>query len=120
MANAKRDGASPEECRDLRSSIEWMKKEGDIIVTDKEVDPNLELTGIQKKLDGGCPILFNNVKGKPQHRCITNLFGDMNVINKMFGWADDVERTRKLSYALSHPIKPVVIEQSAAPCQAGW
>ena len=25
-----------------------MKKEGDIIVTDKEVDPNLELTGIQK------------------------------------------------------------------------
>ena len=77
MANAKRDGAAPEEVRDLRRSIEWMKKEGDIIVTDKEVDPNLEITGIQKRLDGGCPILFNNVKGKPQHRCITNLFGDM-------------------------------------------
>ena len=92
MANAKRDGASPEEARDLRSAIEWMKKEGDIIVTDKEVDPNLELTGIQKKLDGGCPILFNNVKGKPQHRCVTNLFGDMNVINKMFGWKDHADR----------------------------
>ena len=77
MANAKRDGAAPEEVRDLRRSIEWMKKEGDIIVTDKEVDPNLEITGIQKQLDGGCPILFNNVKGKHQHRCITNLFGDM-------------------------------------------
>jgi 3-polyprenyl-4-hydroxybenzoate decarboxylase len=44
MANAKRDGAAPEEVRDLRRSIEWMKKEGDIIVTDKEVDPNLEIS----------------------------------------------------------------------------
>ena len=117
MANAKRDGASPEEARDLRSAIEWMKKEGDIIVTDKEVDPNLELTGIQKKLDGGCPILFNNVKGKPQHRCVTNLFGDMNVINKMFGWKDHADRTRKLAYAITHPIAPIVIDQKDAPVQ---
>ncbi len=43
-------------------------------------------------MDGGCPMLFNNVKGKPNHRVVTNLFGDMKVINKMFGWADDAER----------------------------
>ncbi|MEJ2090299.1 MAG: hypothetical protein P8Y69_17930 [Gammaproteobacteria bacterium] len=24
----------------------------------------------------------------------------------MFGWKDDVERTRKLAYAISHPLKP--------------
>ena len=64
MANAKREGATPEEVKDLRGAIEWMKKEGDILITDKEVDPDLEITGIQKQLDGGCPILFNNVKGK--------------------------------------------------------
>ena len=52
-------------------------------------------------------MLFNNVKGKPNHRVVTNLFGDMNVINKMFGWKDDAERMRKLAYALSHPLKPV-------------
>ena len=117
MANAKRDGAAPEEVRDLGGAIEWMKKEGDIIVTDKEVDPNLEITGIQKQLDGGCPILFNNVKGKPQHRCITNLFGDMNVINKMFGWKDHADRTRKLAYAITHPIAPIVVDQKDAPVQ---
>ena len=44
-----------------------------------------------------CPMLFNNVKGKPNHRVVTNLFGDMNVINKMFGWKDDTDRTRKLA-----------------------
>lgn len=79
----KREGAPFEAVRDLRSAIEWMKSEGDILITEKEVDPDLEITGIQKQLDGGCPILFNKVKGKPHHRCITNLFGDMNVIGKM-------------------------------------
>jgi len=37
---AKREGAAPEEIRDLRGAIEWLKKEGDLIETDKEVDPN--------------------------------------------------------------------------------
>ncbi|HUK40411.1 MAG TPA: hypothetical protein VLX11_05195, partial [Candidatus Acidoferrales bacterium] len=118
MAKAeKRAGAPSEAIRDLRSAIEWFKKEGDLIETDKEVDPNLEITGIQKQLDGGCPILFNNVKGKPHHRCITNLFGDMNVINKIFGWKDHADRTRKLAHALTHPIPPVVIDQKDAPVQ---
>src|SRR5246127_5295421 len=118
MAKAeKREGAPSEAIRDLRAAIEWFKKEGDLIETDKEVDPNLEITGIQKQLDGGCPILFNNVKGKPHHRCITNLFGDMNVINKIFGWKDHADRTRKLAYAITHPIAPIIIDQKNAPVQ---
>ena len=63
-------------------------------------------------MDGGCPVLFNNVKGKPNHRVITNLFGDMAIINGMFGWKDDAERVRKLAYALSHPVPPAEISQS--------
>src|ERR1044072_6323168 len=117
MANAKRDGAPAEEVGDLRGAIEWIKKEGDILITDKEVHPDLEITGIQKQLDGGCPILFNTVKGKPHHRAITNLFGDMNVINKMFGWKDHADRTRKLAYAIPHPIAPVEFDQKDAPVQ---
>src|SRR5438270_1226464 len=102
---------------DLRGTLEWLRTEGDLIETDKPVDPDLEITGLQKHLDGGCPALFNNVKGKPNHRVVTNLFGDMNVINKMFGWKDDVERTRKLAHALSHPLAPVEIAPAEAPCQ---
>src|SRR5438270_11125545 len=97
---------------DLRSTLEWLKTEGDLIETDKAVDPDLEVTGLQKHMDGGCPILFRNVKGKPNHRVLTNLFGDMKVINKMFGWKDDPERVRKLAYALRHPLKSVEIAQS--------
>src|SRR5271155_3682394 len=102
---------------DLRSALELFRAQGDLIETDKPVDPDLEVTGLQKHLDGGCPALFNNVKGKPNHRVITNLFGDIKVINKMFGWKDDPERVRKLAYALSHPLKPVIIDQSEAPVQ---
>src|SRR5476651_141104 len=105
------------ETRDLRSTLEWLKSQGDLIETDKEVDPDLEVTGLQKHLDGGCPVIFNNVKGKPNHRVITNLFGDMNVINKMFGWKNDIERTRKIAQAFRKPLKPVIIPQEQAPVQ---
>src|SRR5436305_3279094 len=55
---------------DLRSALEWLRGQGDLIETDKPVDPDLEITGLQKHLDGGCPVLFNNVKGKPHHRVV--------------------------------------------------
>ena len=92
---------APHHAMDLRTTLDWLRQQGDLIETDKEVDPDLEVTGLQKHLDGGCPVLFKNVKGKPNHRCVTNLFGDMNVINKMFGWKDHADRARKLAYALA-------------------
>src|SRR6266852_8954748 len=95
-----RPAPATERPRDLRETLERLKSEGDLIETDKPVDPDLEITGLQKHLDGGCPVLFNNVKGKPNHRVVTNLFGDINVINKMFGWTNDIERTAKLAHAL--------------------
>lgn len=110
-------GAPAEVIADLRNALGWLKSEGDLIETEKEVNPDIEITAIQKNLDGGCPILFNKVKGKPNHRVVTNLFGDINVINKMFGWRDDRERTRKLAYALTHPIPSAVVNQKEAPCQ---
>jgi gallate decarboxylase subunit C len=102
---------------DLRTALDWLRTQGDLIETDKEVDPDLEVTGLQKHMDGGCPILFDKVKGKPNHRVVTNLFGDMKVINKMFGWKSDPERVKKLAYALSHPLKPEIISQDEAPVQ---
>jgi gallate decarboxylase subunit C len=110
-------GARRELIADLRGALEWLKSEGDLVETDKEVNPDLEITAIQKQLDGGCPILFNNVKGKPNHRVVTNLFGDIEIINKMFGWPNNTERTRELAHAITHPLPPVMVEQKDAPAQ---
>ena len=101
----------------LRATLEWLKSEGDVIETDKEVDPDLEITGLQKHLDGGPVMMFNHVKGKPHARAITNLFSDTNVIDKMFGFENALDRTHKLAHAIDHPIKPREVSQDEAPCQ---
>src|SRR5688572_12694452 len=103
--------------RTLRSAIEWLRASNRILETDVEVNPDLEITGIQKTLDGSLPILFNRVKGYPHARAITNRFSHTPTMNAMFGWADDKERTAKLAHALTHPIPVEEIPQSEAPCQ---
>src|SRR5712691_13338860 len=112
---AKKD--TRKDIRSLRSALEWLDSQGDVMTTDVEVDPDLEITGVQKHLDGGPVVLFNRVKGKPHARAITNLLADMNVIDKLFDYPTPKERTKKIAYSMTHPIAPVEISQDQAPCQ---
>ncbi|MCK4824439.1 UbiD family decarboxylase, partial [bacterium] len=101
--------------RDLRGTLEWLKAEGLLLETDAEVNGDLEITGVQKHLDGSIPIFFDNVKGYPHLRAVTNLFGNVSVMNKMFDWPNDTERTKALAHALTHPIAPIEVSQEEAP-----
>src|SRR5438270_4747475 len=101
----------------LPATVNWLREQGLLLETDVEVNPDLELAGIQKGLDGSYPILFNTVKGFPHVRALTNLFANYGIIERMFGWSNAQDRTRKLAYALTHPIKPVEIDQREAVCQ---
>ena len=99
----------------LRSALEWLASQGDVLETDVEVDPDLEITGVQKHLDGSYPILFRNVKGYPHLECVTNLFAKMDIIERLFGWDGPRDGTRKLAHAITHPIPPVEITTSPIP-----
>ncbi len=77
----------------LRNTIKWLVSEGDIVVSEKEVNPDLEITALQKKLDGGLGLLFKNVKGYDHIQAITNMYANRDVINKIFGWKDETDRT---------------------------
>jgi gallate decarboxylase subunit C len=101
----------------LRGALEWLGAHGDVLTTDVPVDPDLEITGIQKHLDGGPVVMFNHVKGKPHARAITNLFSDIEVVNKLFGFTSPMDRTRKIASAMNHPLEPVEVPQDQAPCQ---
>src|SRR6266511_3727681 len=103
--------------RSLPATVEWLRREGLLMETDVEVSGDLQLTGIQKHFDGSYPILFNNVKGYPHARAITNLFANMDIVDRIFGYANATDRTRKLSRSLTHPIPNDVIPQDEAPCQ---
>src|SRR5437899_6309298 len=101
----------------LRSALEWLDTQGDVLMTEVEVDPDLEITGVQKHLDGGPVVLFNKVKGKPHVRALTNLLADMNVVDKLFGYKTRQERTRRIADAMTRPRKRVELSHHEAPRQ---
>src|SRR6266700_2675160 len=103
--------------RSLGASLDWLRQEGLLLETDVEVDPDLEITGVQKHLDGTIPILFHNVKGYPHLAAVTNLFTNIEILDRMFGYGSPQARTRQLAHALTHPIPPQPVGSDEAPCQ---
>ncbi|MBI2303923.1 MAG: UbiD family decarboxylase [Chloroflexi bacterium] len=99
----------------LRSALDYIRERDELLETDEEVDPALEVAGLQKALEGGPAILFNNVKGYPGKRIATNIFASEERLSQMF----DVEDPRKFKFkaleALYHPLPPR--EVSDAPSQ---
>lgn len=106
-----------EHLKDLRSFVEWLKKNGYLLETDVEVSPDLEIIAVQKHFDSGLPVLFNNIRGYPHLRAITNVFANEDVLAEAFAWGNRVERKRFLMDALRNPIPPVEISQNEAPVQ---
>ena len=99
----------------LRSTLESLKGTDDLLITSKEVDPHLELAGLQKHFDGGSTLLFEKVKGYPNGRLSTNLFASEERVSRLFGVDDPRQFKFKAVEAIRHPIMPVVVKD--APCQ---
>jgi len=99
----------------LRGTIEYLTQIDELLVTDVEVNPELEVAAIQKHLDGGSAILFEKVKGYPNARIVTNVFASAERVSKFF----DVEDPKKLKFkiidAINRPMPPRIVEK--APCQ---
>lgn len=71
---------------DLRSYLDLLKKEGDLLVIEEEVDPYLEIAEIHRRViaKGGPALLFTNVKGS-SFPVTTNLFGTNLRLEQAFG-----------------------------------
>ncbi|MFT5726017.1 MAG: UbiD family decarboxylase [Desulforhopalus sp.] len=71
---------------DLRSYIELLKKEDQLLVIEEEVDPKLEIAEIHRRViqTGGPALLFTNVKGS-DFPVTTNLFGTNKRLELAFG-----------------------------------
>ncbi len=72
--------------KNLRSFIDTLRKEGDIIEISAPVDPHLELAEIHRRViaEGGPALLFTNVKGST-FPVVTNLFGTSRRVDLAFG-----------------------------------
>ena len=71
---------------DLRTFLELLRQEGELIEIDAQVDPDLEAAEVHRRViaAGGPAILFKNVKGSPWP-CVTNLFGTQRRVELAFG-----------------------------------
>ena len=103
---------------DIRSAIRDLKEKGELFESDTEVDPDVEFAAIQKRFDGAQALLFNNVKGWPHARFLTNLFAQRSRIDRMFGFKDRVDRTVQIADAINNPVPPVVVDSDDAPVHA--
>src|SRR5256712_13799651 len=70
----------------LRSFLDLLRREKDLISIDSEVDPYLEVAEIHRRVieRGGPALLFKRVKGS-QYPVVTNLFGTEKRIELAFG-----------------------------------
>ncbi|SFI87980.1 menaquinone biosynthesis decarboxylase, SCO4490 family [Thermoflavimicrobium dichotomicum] len=72
--------------KNLRSFIEQLKQEKDLVEIDAPVDPNLELAEIHRRViaEEGPALLFTNIRGS-HFPVITNLFGTPRRVELAFG-----------------------------------
>ena len=103
-----------EQIRSLGLALEWLKREGLVLESDREANPKLEVAAIQERLDGGPPILFNKVKGYSNARIATNVMGSDRVAAKMFGCKDRKSLRCKIRESIMQPIAPKVVDKG--PC----
>src|SRR5437660_653619 len=99
----------------LRSTLEYLEAAGELVTTDVEVDPHLEVAAIQKHFDGGAALLFNKVKGYPNARICNNIFASADRIAKLLDVDDPRKLKHKVVEALRAPLPPV--EVGHGPCQ---
>jgi 4-hydroxybenzoate decarboxylase subunit C len=72
--------------RNLRSFLDLLRRENDLITIEAEVDPYLEVAEIHRRVieSGGPALLFTRVKGSP-YPVVTNMFGTTRRIDFAFG-----------------------------------
>src|SRR6185437_3069931 len=70
----------------LRTFLDLLKRENEIVEIKAEVDPYLELAEVHRRViaEGGPALLFRRVKGS-RYPVVTNLFGTTRRIDLAFG-----------------------------------
>lgn len=112
---------------DLRSAIQLLSKTpGQLLTTDKPIDPDLELAGVYKRIGGGATLppptasgpamMFEKVKGYGDVRIIAGVLGQRERIAVLMGCSVE-ELPRLLLDSLKNPMGSVMQERQKPLCQ---
>jgi UbiD family decarboxylase len=107
--------------RNLRSFLELLRRERDIVTVEAEVDPYLELAEIHRRVieRGGPALLFSKVKGS-NYPVVTNLFGTTRRIELAFGARPEefVRRAAEVAESLLPPRPAALWRQRSLAIEA--
>ena len=105
-----------------RACVDALERAGQLRRIDHELDPNLEIAEIQRRVyaNNGPALLFTRVKGS-RFPMVSNLFGTMQRAELLFG--DTLESVRKLvelkvdpSNVLRRPLRYLACRSLRSPC----
>jgi 4-hydroxy-3-polyprenylbenzoate decarboxylase len=99
----------------VRGALEYLDSKGEVLHIKKEVDPIYEIAGIQKALDGGPAVLFENIKGYPNFRNVGSILSRRERIADLYDENDPIQLKFRFRNALKKPLPPKVVKD--APCQ---
>ena len=99
----------------FRSTLEFLKQKGELLTVKGEVDPIYEIAGIEKSLENGPALLFENIKGYPDVRDAGNIMSREQRVADIFGVPDFKDLKFKFVEAIKNPLPPEVVAE--APCQ---
>ncbi|QUG73853.1 UbiD family decarboxylase [Erwinia sp. E602] len=112
---------------DLRSALALLHaKPGELVVTDTEVDPHAELSGVYRYVGAGGTtmrptrigpaMLFNRIKGFPDFRVVTGVLAARRRVGLLLG-CDPTRLGHLLKDAVQHPVPPVMCNGDEFLCQ---
>ncbi len=99
----------------LRKALERSAEMGELLTLKKEIDPIYEISGMQKSLEGGPAILFENIKGYPGVRDAGNILARRERVAAFFGLTDFHQLKFKCLQAIKNPLPARVV--ATGPCQ---
>ncbi|MCC8392333.1 UbiD family decarboxylase [Paraburkholderia sp. MMS20-SJTR3] len=119
------DAAEP--VNDLRSALKRLcAVPGQLLETDREVDPHAELAGVYKRIGAGGTVqrptrlgpamMFKRIKGYPQSRVLVGLMASRERVGLLLD-AEPRRLTQRMAQAVRNPIAPTTVAQGNSPCQ---
>ena len=99
----------------VRGALEYLDSKGEVLHIKQEVDPIYEIAGIQKALDGGPAVLFENIKGYPNFYNVGSILSRRERIADLYDEDDPIKLKFRFKDALKKPLPPKIVND--APCQ---
>ncbi len=94
---------------DQRAAIEFSKEIDECLIIKKEVNPIYEIASLTKAFEGGPLLVFENIKGYPKWKVVTNLLSRRERIANYFN-SSVPDLPKRILEALKNPIPPTIVK----------